>query len=217
MTNNLTDLLNLATEEKNINSEKLAQLTDIPGRFITALLNRRPEQLPAAPYIRGYLLKISSVLDIDGNNLWQTYLKENWSTKRSGALDSLPSNRYAPSSLLNKKVLVGSLIAFGLIVYLILRSDYILGKPSFYLATPLRNNSIVSAEALNLKGRINPGDKLTINQKGIYVVNGEFNENIRLKPGLNTIEFEVSRFLGKKIKTIRQIFYTPAESMELTQ
>ncbi|MEK7149917.1 MAG: helix-turn-helix domain-containing protein, partial [Patescibacteria group bacterium] len=36
--------------------ERLSSLTDVPERYLKAILNEEPEQLPALPYVRGYLI-----------------------------------------------------------------------------------------------------------------------------------------------------------------
>ena len=206
---NYAALIAEAMESRSLSSQKLAGFTSVPERFISAILNMKTESLPPAPYVRGYFVKIGEVLGLNSDELWQNYQKESSVIKRSGPLDELPTNRYALTPI-NKKLIIGSAALLIAIGYLVIRADDLIGKPNLYLASPLRDNLIVTESAFTARGKIKPGDKLTINDKGIYVKeDGSFEENILLKPGLNTIEFKVARFLGREITATKQIFYSP--------
>ena len=56
--------------------EKLADLSDIPERYLKALEGGDFKNLPPSPYARGYLMKIALILNVDGELLWQIYKKK---------------------------------------------------------------------------------------------------------------------------------------------
>ncbi len=99
---NLANLILEALKLKGLNLDKLSQLTGVSERSLALILEERFEKLPSAPYIHGYLLKIAEVLNLDGQKLWQEYLKNNAEIRRSGQEDTLPLNRFAIPKL-NKK------------------------------------------------------------------------------------------------------------------
>ena len=108
----LKTLLNEALDLKNVNHEKLAELTGVPERFLWAIQNVEVEKLPPAPYIRGYIQKISEALHLNHDELWELYKKE-LEHKTSGVYDTLPVNRFAIRHLTRKTLFF---IALGMAI-----------------------------------------------------------------------------------------------------
>jgi hypothetical protein len=201
-------LLNEALELKNVNHEKLAEITGIPERYIWAIQNVDIEKLPAAPYVRGYIKKISEVLHLNHDELWDLYKKE-LSHKQSGAHDKLPENRFAIQRL-SKKTLSFVFAAAFVIVYLFFNMDRLIGAPELLITTPTDLIVATTEGTIELAGVTEQRDKLTINGEEIFVnPDGTFFKDYYLQPGLNTIEFKAKRLLGKETTEIRKILYQP--------
>ena len=203
----LTEVL----QDKNINLAKLSELTGVSERFLEALVEEKFEKFPASPYVRSYLFKIAEVLGIDGQKLWQEYQK-NTLLKKSGINDRLPLNRYQPRPL-NKKIILLTIVLLFIIGYLILRYNLFLGKPELSLRGQLANspdNFVFSEPVLKIEGRVKPGDQLMINQEKNYVdENGYFQKDFSLQPGLNVLQFQIKRFLGRETLITKQVLYFP--------
>jgi hypothetical protein len=202
----LKTLLNDALELRNVNHEKLAQLTGVPERFLWAIQNLEIDKLPSLPYVRGYIKKISEVLDLNHEELWGLYKKE-LGYKTSGAYDKLPTNRFAIKHLSKNSILLGAL---GLLLILYLATNFarLIGKPNLIITYP--NESVIATleNPIVLTGRLNQKDKLTINGEEIFInSDGSFLKEYTLQPGANNIEFKAKRLLGKEITVIRQIIY----------
>jgi len=73
---NLSELITETLELRNLDVKKLSELTDIPTYYLTALIDGELLKLPAAPYIRGYLIKIAQTLRIDSDVLLRAYKQE---------------------------------------------------------------------------------------------------------------------------------------------
>jgi len=71
--NDLGEALMDLMKSKGIGPQKLSSVTDVPKRFIDAILQGDLDKLPPRPYIRGYLFKISNTLGADNDALWQVY------------------------------------------------------------------------------------------------------------------------------------------------
>jgi len=193
-------------ETKNINVEKLSELTGITSRFLEQLINENFSKLPPAPYVRGYIFKIAEILDIDGNELWEIFHQQNKNIKKSGGEDKLPTNRFEPKKI-NQKIIIGGLFGLLLIGYLIFRYKDFSGTPTLYIESP-EDNVVVSQSQILIKGKINPKDALTINAEPVYVdKDGFFEKDFALRSGANNIEFSVKKFLGKEIKDNRRVIY----------
>ncbi len=195
---------------RGFKAETLSEMSDIPIRYINALLEEDFSKLPAAPYIKGYLTKIAEILNLNPELLLEIYKRENLTQtiKSSGAHDKLPSNRFAVKSP-NKTIIVTVIILFVLIGFFIFSFDDFFGTPGIEITSPVMDNFTTNLPSIKLIGKVdNLRDKLTINGEEILIGdNGFFEHNFSLQAGLNTIEFEVSRFLGKEIKIIRQVIY----------
>lgn len=193
-------------ETRNINIDKLSELTGITPRFLEQLINENFSKLPPAPYIRGYILKIAEVLGAEGSELWEIFQQQNKQVKRSGGEDKLPTNRFEPKKI-NQKIILGVLFGLLLIGYLIFRYKDFSGTPILYIESP-EDNVVVSENQILIKGRVNPQDTLTINAESVYVdKDGFFEKEFALQSGINNIEFSVKKFLGKEIKENRRVIY----------
>lgn len=207
---NLNEIFQEAMALRNLDIAKLAELTDIPEMYLTALRDANFNKLPAAPYVRGYLIKIAEVLRIDPEALWLAYKNEN--IKTSGAQDKLPTNRFLLKPL-RKRVFILGFLAILVIIYLAWQTDNLLGLlgvPKIEIINPASPTVIVNEPNFKLSGMADKRDKLTLNNEEIFVQeDGRFEKEISLQPGINTIEFKAKRLLGKEVKVVRQVIYQP--------
>lgn len=189
---------------KGLNLEKLSDLTDIPKGFLFSLYNGDFKKLPPMPYVKGYIDKIAEVLETDGERIWQAY-KDN--LRRSGEEDKLPINRFAFKKAKKGKVIL-FLIGIGILIILGFQGGKFIGVPQLEIYNPPIDSYLTDIPTINLRGKINPQDKLMINMEDISVDgDGYFEKNFSLEPGTNTIEFKVKKLLGKEVTIIRQVIY----------
>lgn len=209
---NLSGFIVEALKTRGMTLEKLSQLSGVSEGALELLLEERFDKLPSAPYIHGYLMKIAEVLNIDGKELWQHYLKNNEELRRSGEEDTLPLNRFITPQI-NKKVVI---IAACIIViggYFILRLPSLLGKPELNLRNLDENQIIATSPQFTIEGSMDPADKLTVNGEVIYPdKDGLFKKDVSLQPGFNTFIFEVKKLLGSSYTITKQVFYETQKS-----
>lgn len=204
----ISEILTEAMNERGVTSDAVSNATDIPKRFIDSLVEGDFENLPARPYVRGYLFKIAEALRIDQNLLWQSY-KNSTELAVSGEKDRLPSNRFA-----FKKMRASRLVALiSLIIVLAFvgfRLDDILGRPTIEVSVP----ELTSENTVTITGRVRPGDTLTLNEEVIYPnEEGYFEKRVQLDPGFNPLRFIVQRYLGQKTVLEEGIFYQPESAV----
>lgn len=191
--------------ERGINPEKLSYVTNIPTRFITALLEGNFKELPAKPYVRGYLIKIAAALGVENEVIMGAY-RESMEIRSSGGKDRLPMNRFAIQKI-NKNFVVGTVIVAGLLIFLGLRINDIMGTPTLQVNLS-ESPSTTTNQTLKITGKMSARDKLTLNQEIVYTnQDGTFQKDVTLSPGLNTFEFDATRFLGRETKIVRQVVY----------
>ena len=204
----LKSLMNEALELRNVNHEKLAQLTGISERYIWAIQNVEVDKLPPSPYVRGYIKKIAEVLHLKHDEIWDLYRKE-LTRGTSGKYDTLPENRFAICHL-SRKQLFSVALGFLFIVYLLANINRLIGKPALRITFPESPVFTTLESRIALTGYLDQKDKLTINGEEIFISqDGSFFKEYELQPGLNIYEFKAQRFLGREVSETKQILYQP--------
>ena len=199
-------------QNKNLNLEKLSEISGVPENFLEDLLSENFEKLPSYPYLRAYLLKVSQILDLNEKEIIAHF--KDLAFKKSGTEDLLPFNRFIVRK--NKAKIFLTLLIILFLVFLLFRVYKMVYSFEFSLEPPFENSEIsVSASELKIKGRIGRDVRLIINgQKVSSNRNGYFEKEIFLVPGLNTIEFTLKKILGRDKNIIKQVFYTPYEKRD---
>lgn len=202
----ITDILDEAFILKGMSIEKLSQMTDIPERYLKAIYEGDIKNLPAVPYVRGYLVKMGEALEIDGEQLWKAY-QTGTELKRSGEKDKLPTNRFAfkKASKARWAIIIGIVAVVAFLAY---QATGFFGTPPIEISSPVTETVIVNSSPIDLRGQIHPQDSLTVNGEEISVDgNGRFEKQFSLEPGLNIVEFKVKRLLGKEVSVVRQVIF----------
>ncbi len=200
----LSEILPQLLEARNITLEKLTLSTGVPKRFLTALSQGDLKNLPARPYVHGYLLRIASALDINPEILLEAY-RDSARLPSSGTDDLLPKNRFALKPVVWRNALI-LVITVSILGYLAFELNHVLGIPALTITSP--DTDIVKAGTIRVEGTVTVGDELKLNGEVVYTdERGRFSKEVALDPGLNTMEFSVKRFLGRETKVTKQFFY----------
>lgn len=211
----LKDLLREHIELKGLTPKKIADITGIHERYIVALLEGTDEYLPPAPYVHGYIAKLSEALNFEKENMWRLYQKESL-LRSAGALDRLPINRFAMKPI-GRAWIISGIITLAAIAYLASNIINIMTPPELTVTIPAEENTIVSQPTIILTGTTNPAYTLSINGSEVYIdKDGSFKKEFQLQEGLNASEFVAKKLLGKETRIVRHIIYTPPQSEEIT-
>jgi len=202
------DYLREYIDIKGISIKKLSDTTNIPERYLEALLEGSDDNLPPPPYVLGYIGKLAEALEFDKEEMWRLYKRDN-NLNSSGPMDRLPSNRYALKTF-NKKLLIGGIIGLLVLIYLLWNFNKVLGTPNLALTYPTAENLVVRQSTISIEGRTDANAKLTINESETLVDrDGRFQEEFTLSPGLNVITIAAKKLLGKTMSVDRKIIYKP--------
>jgi len=203
----ITEILIEAIKAKGITIEKLSQLTGVSINIIQNLLGNNYKKLPAKPYLHGYLIKISEVLNLDGKKIWKEYIKQ---------IDNIENIKIAEVKNLKtpfkfsfvKNNLIFIFFIVLILVVIIWRLPFILGKPQINLENFSGDLITTSSESIILKGKLINGDQLLINGSSVALNKDyTFEQSIALHPGLNVIQIQASKILGQKTEIKKQIYY----------
>jgi hypothetical protein len=213
---NLGELLAEIAGTRGVAAEKLSELTNIPKRYIAALFDNDIKNMPAAPYVRGYLAKIASVLGVDPEPLHDAYRRLDLRT--SGRNDSLPKNRFA--IVKSRRSLIWIALAAVVVIYFgSVRLNALLGIPMIDINLPSkvgdRDYMETRGATIVIEGKIDTKDSISIYDEPIPTDgNGNFSKEVILDKGLNTFKITVKRFLGRETTIIRKVFYVVDEVQE---
>ncbi len=215
-TTSLKDLLREHIELKGFTPKKIADMAGIPERYIMTLLEGTDEYLPPAPYVHGYITKLSDILNFDKETVWRLYQKESV-LRHAGNMDRLPNNRFAIRPF-NLTWLFLGVIGVALIAYLVSNIYGILIPPELTITVPASEQSTTAQPTIILQGKTDPSYTMAINSSEVYIEkDGTFKKELTLQEGLNTVEFYAKKFLGKETHIIRSIIYTPPAPLETIQ
>jgi len=198
-------------KEKGLSLKKLSELTGIALKHLENINTGNWNDLPAAPYIRGYLVKISEVLDFDPDEWWKIMRGEEISI--SGPSDSLPKNRFTQKAR-SKKLIIFGILFLIVFAYFGLRFSKIFGRPEVLVNYPPEDTATTSSEEIIISGRLKNGDKLFINSESVLIEeDGSWQKSFTLSASNpNVFEISAKKFLGLETKLTRQIIFEPGEN-----
>lgn len=206
----LAEVLAEAMKLKGITLAKLADATGVTERNLELLLAERFDELPSAPYVHGYLVKIAEVLGLDGQALWDAYGRYHREIRRAGHRDALPKNRFDLPKISRRVVLGASAIA---IILGFVASRFLMGGTTFSFEVNIPENLIVATSTYRITGKIRAGDELLMNGAAVPVApEGTFTQTVNLSPGPNTITFTVRRPLEGEREFEKLIFFAEPEA-----
>tara|TARA_Y100000310_G_scaffold344885_2_gene460250 strand:- start:2114 stop:2818 length:705 start_codon:yes stop_codon:yes gene_type:complete len=195
-----------AMRKNNVNLEQLENLSGVSERHLSLLLEEKYEKLPAAPYVRGYIMKVAEALELDGKRLWKGYLKDNEVLRKSGKNDTLPGNRF-----LSKNSLIRVLILIVIVIVIVLIAAirlFRLDNPNVEFKNLEDEITTVGERIFVIKGSVDPKFKLTLAEEEVMIgEEGDFEKEVILEPGFNTFMFSAKKVLGKEHKFPKQIYF----------
>ncbi|MDO8504251.1 MAG: helix-turn-helix domain-containing protein [Candidatus Liptonbacteria bacterium] len=200
--------------DKNISLERLSELSGISIKHLENLLSGNRGKLPPPPYLRGYFAKLGSILDFDGEAIWKEW-KNKGELRSSGALDTLPENRFAKKSVI--KYIWGGVVLLLLLAYGVVQFSIIFGTPILSVENPKLDITTSTSEKVTVSGTLTNATELFLNGESVPVEKGgTWEMGVLLQAGLNTIELRAKKFLGRETVVTRQIIYEPPAGLAST-
>lgn len=202
--------LKTAREEAGLTKEKVAQLLNLPMKYLERLEAGEMEKMPADVYAKGILRKYAKILEIDEKELVAEYESESRIARhlKTQAHQSLPVLR-SRKFIITPKTLgwgLAALVILLVIGYFFYQLHFLLSPPSLNLFEPVENDYATENSLVLFKGQAEPGVKLTINGQQSYIdKDGNFEQTIGLYQGLNTIKVEATNRFGKSSAEVRRI------------
>lgn len=183
------EMLRSARIERGWTIEELEKRTKIQERFLTALEESRLQDLPAAPFVKGYIRTVAEELGLPPDTMVAVFRRD-FNEDREGHImsravsDTASSWRWTPTMT----------IAFGIAVVVVSFLGYLgvqitsfIKPPVLTLTTPKEHEVVF--QSILIEGKTDPQASLSINGQDIKVrKDGVFNQDLRLDEGTQTIE-----------------------------
>lgn len=202
-----TNLFNEKLREKGMTLKKLSEISGISLKHLENLCYGNFDELPPAPYVRSYILRLGQILDLDAQQWWEETQKF---LKSSSTSDAPPQNRFSGKSASVYRWIIPTIIILVLATYFTFNFYKISGQARVVISSPAENPAITQNGTIIFSGRLISGNKILINNERISTdKDGYFSKEIVLQPGLNAVEITAKKFLGDETKTTRQVIYQP--------
>jgi len=201
----LGEILKSVRKKKEITLDQAEEETKVRKKYLRALEEGRYDELPGNVYALGFLVKYLDFLDLDKGKLTLRFKMECGEAVRDKRL--MPKRRISePLFFLTQKmvvVVVVVLAILGILGYIVYSVRAITTAPNLAISSPSQEQ-VLKEDKVNIIGKTDIGITLLINNQTILLDgNGNFNQQVKLNPGLNT--FEIKAISQLKKETVKQI------------
>jgi len=195
-------------EKKNLSLKDVSLKLNIKQEYLEALENGSYEKLPGGVYEKTFLKKYLLFLSLDQKKIEKIYKEERASLKREPK--NLFSNQVtsAKELLVFPKIIRNSLIIFFILILFSYLGFYLknsLSLPNLKIFTPA-DNLVTSNYSVDVKGQTAGQNQVIINGDILLKdAQGNFQETIALKTGLNEITITAQNKYGREKIIKKQI------------
>lgn len=201
----LGDVLKSARKKKEITLEQAEEETKVRVKYLRALEQGRYDGLPGNVYAIGFLSKYADFLELDKEESIRRFRLERGESQYESKL--MPERRIKePLFFLTPKiimVLAVTLALIGVLSYIVYSVRGVVAPPNLFISSPSADQ-VLTQDKVDIIGKTDEGITLLINNQNVLTDNnGNFTQQVKLNPGLNTFQVQAINHLKKE--TIKQI------------
>ncbi len=215
----ISELLKSAREEQNIHLKIAAEALQLSPKYLQALEDGHFQYFPGEIYIKNFIKKYASYLNLNGCELLQKYLETQQIClqQKIGKKESIKKLwRNCTNALIFLRQSFVALVAATLIFYIGLEFSGIFKAPTLTISSP-EEGMITSDADIEVSGLTLPETKVQIN--GTETVSndaGNFQEKVSLNVGTNKIVVTAFKKHGKSTSIIRNVIFKDKKSGEVS-
>jgi cytoskeletal protein RodZ len=199
----LGEKLKKLRSEGRISLAEASKSTKIQIKYLEYLESGEYEKLPAKVYVKGFLRSYANFLGISESYLIKLYEREQGireNIKNTSQEKKLAEPIKFPRFIITPRIIVMSavgLLVFGCFFYLYKEMGNFVNTPRLVVIKPV-SGSVVESKSVYVSGVSEKDSEVFINDQPTMVNDkGEFNENVGLQDGLNTISVKAKNKFGK--------------------
>lgn len=204
------EFLSSQMKEKNMSVKRLSEMTGIAPVHLENILHGNFDNMPSAPYFRGYIIRVGQALGFDGE-VWWNRIRNTGEIKLSGPSDALPENRFE-KKVVPKWVWAAGAILLLALIYFGITLPRITGTPSLIVTFPGANPYTTNSTTLTFQGTVKNADALYLNGEQILIgADGSWQKTVLLSQSdPNVFAFTAKKFLGSEKTVTEQVLFQPA-------
>ncbi|AKM82349.1 TPA: transcriptional regulator [Candidatus Berkelbacteria bacterium] len=206
---NLGEILKSARKKKEITLDQAEEETKVRVKYLKALEEGRYEALPGNVYALGFLSKYVDFLELNKEDLMRRFRLERGESQYDDFHSKLMPERRIKEPLLYltpKVVVVVSviLVLAGLLGYIIYSVRAFTTPPNLLVSSP-SSEQVLTRSTVDIIGKTDEGVTLLINDQTVLLDDrGNFTQQVKLNPGLNTFEVKaISRLKKEKVVQVK--------------
>lgn len=201
--------------KKGFSLDQVEKATKIRRKFLEAIEKDEYRDIPASPYVQGFIKNYSDFLGLRSHTLLALLRRQLQEKKGMQARIEEPltpsSWRLTPNKAILALVilLVGALFSYFYWQYQLLHAP-----PPLVVENP-KDELVTKDLEVAVYGKTDPDVSLTINHEPVVVKkDGKFYKNIELTEGSNTISVEATTRVGEKSTVVRRVTKLPSQDMD---
>lgn len=201
----LGQILKNARTKKELTLEQVEEETKVREKYLQALEEEKYNVLPGDVYAIGFLTKYADFLELNKTDLIKLFKMERGENRHSGQLIPVRKLKEIRFSITPRLLVVLSiiLIILSILGYIIYSVKVFTSPPNLIISSP-SSEQILKESVVNIVGKTDEGSTLMINNQSVLLDgNGNFTQEVKLHPGLNTFEIRATNRLKKE--TIKQV------------
>lgn len=217
----LGDKLVRARKKLGVDLRAAEKETKVAFKHLAALEKNSYDALPEPVYVRGFLTRYATYLDLKSEAILAEFEQDWENFKQAHTLisqkqnDDLLKPRVSDELLkkqgfwvISPELIWGSSIGFGVLgifMYVWFQVTSFAAAPPLEIINPLQSN-LVSVETVEIKGVTDASATLKINDQAVKVDDsGRFVQQLRLVDGLNTVKISATNQADKETTKVIQI------------
>jgi cytoskeletal protein RodZ len=213
----LGEKLKKLRSEGRISLVEVSKSTKIQVKYLEYLENGEYDKLPAKVYVKGFLRSYASFLGVSESYLIKLYEREQGiqeNIKNTSQEEKISKPIKFPNFIITPKVMVisaVSLLVLGCFFYLYKELGNFINTPRLVVIKPV-SGSVVESKSVYVSGISEKDSEVFINDQPTMVnEKGEFNENVGLQDGLNTISVKARNKFGKEAVQNMTLQFNPQD------
>ncbi len=204
----LGEILKTARKKKELTLEQAEEETKVRARYLEALEAGRFDDLPESVYAIGFLAKYAEFLGLQKENLITQFNHERGQSRSGSHPNRLlverrikePFFQITPRFIMIAVIVV---VLAGILGYIGYSVRNLTSPPNLEIASP-SSDQIINSDTVEIVGKTDEGTTVTINNQPVYIDDkGNFRQEVKLSPGLNS--FEILAINGLKKENIKVI------------
>jgi len=218
----LGQILKKVRLKKNLTLDQAEEETKVRSRYLKALEDGRYELLPTTVYAAGFVAKYADFLGLSKNKMVELYNQERGinTTRKNYTHDKIMVERRIKEpffSITPRFMMVaGIVLVLGAIfAYIAFSVRQFTSPPNLEISSPSADQ-VIKEDKVEIIGKTDEGSTIMINGQNVFIDDyGNFHQEVKLQPGLNTFEIRSINQLKKEnvklVKVLAEINVAPID------